>query len=241
MRIEGSASDLLAAGTEAVIEAGFRTGEYDRARELLEAALRRARDDGDRAAEAGALEQLGVVMHFQTLDRDREGADPEAEEALFQRALAIRRELGDQAGIAASLFDIGIVHQVLRRDEKTAIPYFREALTLAEEHGDTLLRSECHRHVGFFYLGEGGQPEEALRHLRTSLDLRHEWGDPRWVPSGTFAVGWAELAAGRRGECVARFRQAVREARDAGLSERRIRTFEDWLRRVEAGETPGAG
>lgn len=239
--MEGSASELLAAGTEAMIEAGFRTGEYDAATELLEAALRRAQADGDRAAEAGALDQLGMLMHFQALDRDREGAEPEAEEALFQRALTIRRELGDQAGVAASLFGVGMVHQVLRRDWATAMPYFREALALAEEHADALLRSECHRHVGFFYVSEDVQPEEALRHLRTSLDLRREWGDPRWVPSGTFVLGMAELAAGRRDEGVGHIRRAVREARDAGLSERRIQSYEDWLRRAEAGETPRAG
>src|SRR5579859_2539427 len=98
-----TADDLLAAGTESLHEAAFRSGEYERAEDLLREALRRARAGGDRAAEAGALDQLAWLMHFQALDRDREGADPEAEEALFRQALALRRDIGDQAGIAASL------------------------------------------------------------------------------------------------------------------------------------------
>jgi tetratricopeptide (TPR) repeat protein len=240
MQMEGSAGDLLAAGTEASIEASFRTGEYERPEELVREALRRARVDGDRATEAGALDRLGWLLHFQALDSDRERAQPEAEEDLFRQALAIRRELGDQAGIAASLFGIGLVHQVLRDDWAAAMPYFREALELADPHADALVRSECHRHVGFYYAVEDVQPAEAIRHLRTSLELRREWGDPRWVPSGTFALGMAHLGAGYRDEGIALIRESIQQARDANLSARRIHTLEDWLRRAEAGETLGS-
>jgi hypothetical protein len=41
---------------------------------------------------------------------------------------------------------------VLRRDSAGAIPLFREALALADEHGDDLTRSEVHSHIGFHYL-----------------------------------------------------------------------------------------
>lgn len=240
MQTDGSARDLLAAGAEATVEAAFRTGEYERPEQLLRDALRRARADGDRATEAGALDRLGWLLHFQALDGDLDGARPDAEEDLFQQALAIRRELGDPAGIAASLFGVGLVHQVLRRDWNAAMPCFREALDLADRHADPLVRSECHRHVGFYYAIEDVQPEEAVRHLRTSLELREQWGDPRWLPSGTFALGMAELGAGRREEGIALIRRSIEQARDANLSARRIRSFEDWLRRAEAGETPGS-
>jgi tetratricopeptide (TPR) repeat protein len=233
-----TATDLLAAGTESMHEAAFRSSDYTRAEDLLQEALRSARADGDRATEAGALDGLGWLMHFQALDRDREGADSEAEEDLFQQALAIRRDRGDQAGIAASLFGVGLVHQVLRRDWAAGMPCFREALELADRHASALVRSECHRHVGFYYTFEDFQPEVAVRYLRTSLDLRHQWGDPRWVPSGTFALGMAETSAGRRDEGVALIRRAIDEAREAGLSPRRIEGFEDWLRRIETGNDP---
>jgi hypothetical protein len=239
--MEGSAAtEMLAAGTEAMYEAAFRTGDYTDAEWMLEAAQRRAEADGDRATTAGALDRLGWLMHFRALDRNREGADPDAEAALFQRSLAIRRDLGDQAGVAAALFGVGLVHQVLLREPASAFPFFHEAVDLADEHADALLRSECHRHVGFHYLVGDRQPEEAVRHLRRSLELRHEWGDPRWVPSGLLALGWAELVAGRRVEGTELIRQAAHAARASGLSERRIREAEDWVRRAEAGETPFA-
>src|SRR5215472_15962860 len=134
MQLEGSAGELLTAGTEAMYEAAFRTGDYDEAEATLTAALQHAEADGDQAVEAGALDGLAWLMHFRTLDRDREGADPDTEEALFQRSLAIRRGLGDQAGIAASLFGLALVHQVLRRDSAAAFPYLREAMELADAH-----------------------------------------------------------------------------------------------------------
>jgi hypothetical protein len=240
METKGSAGELLAAGIDAMYEAAFRTGAYDGAESLLAEARRRAEAEGDEAVEAGALDALGWLMHFRALDRDREGADPDAEEALFQRSLAIRRQLGDQAGTAASLFGVALVHQVLRQDSAAAIPYLREALELADAHADALLRSECHRHVGFHHLVADVELEEAVRHLRRSLELRHEWGDPRWVPGGTLALGWAELAAGRRAEGIELIREAARESRDARLSPRRVQAAEDWVRRAEAGETPFA-
>lgn len=238
---EGSAGALLAAGTEALYEAAFRTGDYNGVEALLESARARAEAAGDRAVEAGALDRLGWLLHFRALDRDRSSADADAEEALFQRSLAIWRDIEDRAGTAGSLFGLGLVRQVLRGDGPAAFPYFREALELAEAHADALLRSECHRHMGFHHLaGEEQRPEEAARHLRRSLELRHEWGDPRWVPSGTLALGLAELAAGRRTEGTELIRQAAREARDAGLTVQRIQAAEDWVRRAEAGDVPFA-
>jgi tetratricopeptide (TPR) repeat protein len=233
-----TAAELLAAGREATVEAAFRTGAYDEAEALLESALERAQREGDRASEAGALSQLGWLMHSRTLDRDREGADPDAEEALFRRALAIWRELGDLAGTAESLFYLGMVQHVLRDDWTGAIPHLREALALADVHADALVRSEAHRHLGFYHMAADVQHDLALDHLRTSLALREQWGDPRWIPSGTLVLGIAELFAGRRGEAIEHLRLAVRQARDAGLSARRIATAEEWLGRAESGAEP---
>jgi tetratricopeptide (TPR) repeat protein len=236
MHEEGSARELLAAGTEATIEAAFRTGDYDRAEPLLEAARSRAEEDGDRRTEAGAIDQLGWLTHFRALDGNLAEADSGAEEALFQRALAISREIGDQAGIAGALFGLGLVDQVLRRDWEAAIPRFREALALAGEHGTDILRSECERHVGFFYMVEDVQPEKAIEHLGRSLELRERWGDERWIPSGLLALGMAELAADRRDEALDHLGQALDRARAARLSDWRVQTIEEWLRKAESNE-----
>ena len=70
MRSEPSAGELLAAGNEAMLEAGFRTGDYRPAWQMLEAARERACLDGDRVSEAAALTRLGMLAHFEALGDD---------------------------------------------------------------------------------------------------------------------------------------------------------------------------
>src|SRR5919112_1023789 len=104
MEPEASAAAQVAAGNEAMLEAAFRTGDFTAAEAQLTDARRRAERDGDRATEAAAIDRLGMLMHFRQLDGDFAQEDTAGEEALFQRALTIRREIGDLAGAADSLF-----------------------------------------------------------------------------------------------------------------------------------------
>lgn len=238
MRTEETAGYLLATGSEAMIEAAFRTGEYADAEAMLQSALVRAGSDGDDVTESAALDRLGWLMHFRALDQGLDQADADAEEALFQQALAIRRDIGDLAGVAGSLFGVGLVQQVLRRDWDAAMPYYWEALALADEHGDWITRSEVHRHVGFYYLVRDVQPDRARHHLRDSLQMREVHGDPRWIPSGTLALGQAELRLGNRAEAVRYLREAVRQAREAQLRQQLIEAAEESLRRAESDDSP---
>jgi tetratricopeptide (TPR) repeat protein len=233
----GTTGDTLAAGNEAMMEAAFRTGDYETAERTFEELLSRARADGDRALEAAVLDRQAMLMHFRALDDDPAKADSDGEESLFQQALEIRRGLGDPAGTAESLFGLGLVHQVLRQDWDAAMPYYWEALDLADRYGDLLLRSEVHRHVGFYYAMSDLQSDKALEHLRISHELRAELGDRRWIPGGTIALGIAELADGLREQGLAHVRESVAQAHEAGLSTQRIAWMEDFLRKAEAGQS----
>jgi tetratricopeptide (TPR) repeat protein len=232
MGSEPTARTLLAAGGEATLEAAFSTGDYAPAWRMLESAWERAHRDGDRITEAAALTRLGMLAHFAALS-DLTQADWESEERLFAAALTIQKDEGDLTGQAESLLGLGLVHQVLRGDWRTAMPFYREALALAEDHADEMVRSEVHRHIGFYHVFVGGDCEQGLRHLRMSQVLRERYGDPRRVATGTLALGEAELAAGNRTEAVRLLREAVLQARSAGLSELRIGWAERALREAE--------
>jgi tetratricopeptide (TPR) repeat protein len=146
------------------------------------------------------------------------------------------------AGTAQALFGLGLVFQVLHSDWMTAMPYFWQALDLVtkpDAAADLYLRSEVHRHVGFYFLVEDVRPPEAVRHLQLSLDLREELADPRRIPSGLQALGLAELNAGNRDRAVELLTRAVAEARAGGLSQQRIEDAEQDLR--EASGAPDAG
>lgn len=240
-------AELLAAVEDALAEALFRTGDYGPVRKMLTQAQANAEAAGDQASRARALDLLGMVAHSENITRLMTGGtiqagDIQAEERLFRQALTAWQETGARAATARSLFGLGLVYQVLHRDWDAAMPYYWRALDLAyapDSDGDLYLRSEVHRHVGFYFLVENEQPARALRHLQLSLDLREELGDPRRIPSGQVALARAELAAGHRERAIELLTSAVTQAREAGLLAERIADAESALR--EAQEQTGDG
>jgi mannose-6-phosphate isomerase-like protein (cupin superfamily) len=232
-----SAASLLAAAEDAMAEAGFRTGDFGRAGELIAAAQAAAAHSGDERAAAHAKDLLGLILHYQNITVLMAGgqlpdADITAEQQAFADALAEWTELGDPSGMARSLFGLGLVQQVLMRDWAAAMPLFWQALDLGYR-ADLYTRSEVHRHVGFYYSVEAGQPAEAVRHLRLSLEYREALGDPRRIPSGLVALGEAELAAGNPERAVELLREAVVRARAARLLPARIESAEQALAEAE--------
>src|SRR5215831_10493882 len=204
--------ELLTRARAALTEAAYRTGDFDAVETLLTEALGDAEAAGDRAAEAAALDQLGELRHFRTIDRPRNewpGIDHQLERDLFERALAIRRELDDRAGVAESLLHLGWVHQVLFGDGAAALPLFREALELAEPDGDPDVRSEAHRHIGFHIALAEGMPEAALPHFRTSLDLWRSGAEPARVIHGLVALARCESMAGEHAAALEHSQEAL--------------------------------
>jgi tetratricopeptide (TPR) repeat protein len=241
-------TELLAAADEEFAEAGFRTGDFARVRELLAEALAGAEQAGDLAVRARALDLLGMVAHYDNIATLMSGQrvparEIDAEERLFRQALAAWHAAGQRAATAQALFGLGLVYQVLHGDWASAMPYFWQALELADANAagtGLYLRSEVHRHVGFYFLAVGEQPAGAVRHLQLSLDLREELGDPRRIPSGQVALAQAELAAGHRDRAIELLRAAVLQAREAGLLAQRIQDAERALREAEAAPRTGA-
>ncbi len=252
MATEQEVRALLAAGEEALADAAFRTGDFGTARELLGAAHAEAMLGTDVGVQASATDSIGMLAHYQNITTLMSGSpvsqdDIDAEERLFRQALACWQQLGEPADSAQSLFGLGLVYQVLHSDWTAAMPYYWQALGLitkqqagaqqeadGKQTGGLYLRSEVHRHVGFYFLVEAGQPAEAVRHLQISLDLREELGDQRRIPSGLVALGQAELEAGSRERAIELLRRAVAESRAAGLIPERIKDAEHALAEAEA-------
>jgi hypothetical protein len=98
-----------------------------------------------------------------------------------------------------------------------------------------ITRSEIHRHIGFYYMIADPQPDQAAQHLSTSLQLRHQHDDKRWLPSGTQALGWAMLAAGHQDQAIKLIREALDQAHTVRLRMSRISAIEESLRLAESG------
>jgi tetratricopeptide (TPR) repeat protein len=168
----------------------------DRAKHLYE----RAVFTGDQSAlpvaekdldgvEADLALARGRILHARFLAEQRE--DPE-ELALFERAAALYRKLGDVRGEAESCFWIGTFHQVVRGDGGTALPALERSYELATQAGDKLTLSYAVRHLGFAAMADK-HVDLARERLEESVRLRQELGFAPGVAAGLLAL--AELSA----------------------------------------------
>lgn len=239
---EITTAELLAAADEALIEAGFRTGEFTEAEALARAAAQRAGRDADKAGVAAAANVLGYVLHYRNITALMSGAEPDPADVdleleQFSRALAGYEELRDGPGIARAAFGVGLFEQVLRQDWEAAMVHYRRAEELIpalEAADDLYTRSEIHRHLGFYHLVEDKQAAIAVEHLQISLDLREEQGEQRRIPSGLVALAWAERENGNPRRAVLLLKRAIELARAEGLLAARIADAERELEAAEA-------
>jgi tetratricopeptide (TPR) repeat protein len=241
--MQGTA-ELLTRARAALPEAAYRTGDFDAVEALLTEALRQAQAEGDRASEAAALDQLGELQHARTIERPRDewaGIDHGLERERFERALDIRRELDDRAGVAESLLHLGWVHQALFRDGAAAMPLFLEAMELADPDGDPQVRSELHRHVGFHIALDQGRPDAALPHFQTSLDLWRSGGEPARVIHGLVALARCESMAGRHEAALAHSQEALDLVSAGSYRERVVNGAVEARRVVEQAALPMPG
>jgi tetratricopeptide (TPR) repeat protein len=147
-------------------------------------------------AEADLAVARGRLMHARfLLGRDQDPAAAEedpGELPLFERAARLYRALGNAGGEAEALFWVGCCHQVVRRDNATAVPVLERSLELAARAGDKPVMAEALRHLGIA-AHAAGQLELARQRLEESTRLRREAG----LLAGAAAnmVGLAYIAA----------------------------------------------
>jgi tetratricopeptide (TPR) repeat protein len=144
-------------------------------------------------AEARLLFERGRVLHARFLAEREE--DPRELE-LFEAGLKVARDSGDDRLAAEGLFWVGIVHQVVRGDSASALPYFDESYALASRLGDRKLMSYAIRHLGFAH-DEGGRHDEAWAAFEESVRLRRDEGFLPGVAAGLLTLGEVAAEQGR--------------------------------------------
>jgi predicted ATPase/class 3 adenylate cyclase/Tfp pilus assembly protein PilF len=167
-RAVGDLSAIAIAASHLSVHMDMDEGEQARA--LGEEAVSTAEKAGDRYELAVALNNLGQVMLYQFKDAT------EATE-LWERSLAVRREIGDVSRIALSLSNLSYM-ALFSDDAQRARRLAAEALDLARSIGDK--RHVCFslQNLGLAALADG-QPDEAetLLHesLSVALDIGHRY------------------------------------------------------------------
>lgn len=152
-----------------------------------EAALNQALDLAKSTSQAHLLgsiyDALGFSLHITYIDSGQ-SKEPEDELDFFQRGLELRQKDGTRSQIAESIFHVGLVHDVIRRDYETALKYHQEAYDLAHEANDKVTASYAIRHIGFAHV-VANEMEAAREALMESLQLREEAG---FTPGIAFAL-----------------------------------------------------
>jgi tetratricopeptide (TPR) repeat protein len=159
--------------------------------------------------------ERGRVLHAKFL-AERGEEDPR-ELAHFEAALAAA-DLSDDSKLRGwARFWIGIVHQVVRGDDATALPHFEAAYAAGRATGSRLLASYAVRHLAFAW-DNAGRHDDAWRGFLESVELRR--AERFWPGVGAGLLTLAEVSheRGRQREARRFLRQAKAAAKRGGAT-----------------------
>jgi tetratricopeptide (TPR) repeat protein len=194
------------------------------------------------AAEADVAVARGRVLHTRfLLSRDEDPAmvkEDLGEQALFERAAQLYRALGDVRGESDALFWLGCFHQVVRRDNATAVPVLEQSLELASRAGDKAVMSEALRHLGIA-AHAAGHLVVARQRLEESTRLRREIGLLPGAAANLVGLAYIAAAQDRRDDAMALLDEAgaIAEASNAQRIMQQVNQARAELR-GQVGERP---
>jgi non-specific serine/threonine protein kinase len=161
-------------------------GYLDEGRRWCAAALELADAAGRSAERARVLNNTGVLARMQ--------GDYAAARAYHEQALAIRREIGDQPGIAASLNGLG--NMVCGQgDYAAARLYYEQSLNIKREIGNRKAVAGSLNNLGYVAYLQGDTPSARL-YYEQSLTLWRALGNPQDIVLSL--EGFAEVAVAER-------------------------------------------
>jgi tetratricopeptide (TPR) repeat protein/transcriptional regulator with XRE-family HTH domain len=191
----------------AVLSRYLRAGShYLEAVTIHSTARRAARRLGEKAAEATALTDLGVIEWG--LGRFQESA------RRHQQALILYRENGDRPGQARALINLGLA-DLQRRRYPQATRQFQQALALFLENDDRPGQARVLTNLGLADLWRRRYPQ-ATRHLQQALALFVENGDRLSGAHVLVYLGLVELRQHRYQQATQHLQEALATNREYG-------------------------
>ncbi len=182
------------------------SGHYAESLTINGCARRAAHRAGDKAAEAAALQGLGVVAW-------RQGRCVQAS-GLLEQALGSWREAGDRWGEGRAMGTLGLV-DLVQGHSKQAARYLQQAAAAFRETGDVSGEARM--------LGNLGAAERRLGHFqqaaalfKQALALSRQTGDRSGEAYALARLGSVDAEQGRGQQGASRLRQAVAMFHEAG-------------------------
>jgi tetratricopeptide (TPR) repeat protein len=165
-----------------------------------------ARLMGDRAAEAMALTNLGIISWRQ--GRYQQAAD------YHQQSLAASVAIGDRRGEALALANLGTVYERRGRYQQAAHCH-QQALAAFQSIGERTGEARALGNLGSV-AGREGQYERAVDWYQQALAVFRETGDPTGEASALPDLGLAYQRLGRHEEAVGCYQRALALFRETG-------------------------
>jgi DNA-binding SARP family transcriptional activator/Tfp pilus assembly protein PilF len=185
----------------------LETGGHHREAVTIHSYARRAaRDTGDRAAEAIALTNLGLVDLRQGCYRQATG--------YLRKALALYREADDRSGEARTLHDIGIADFEQGRYPQAA-GHFQKALMLYRGLGDRVSEARALNSVGLVDT-RLGRYQQAADNLRRAMALCRDVGNSAVAAYAALNLSDVDLRQGRCRKATSHLQQVLALFREIG-------------------------
>jgi DNA-binding SARP family transcriptional activator/TolA-binding protein len=169
-------------------------------------ALHAARDRGDLAAEASALNALGGIGMLKGDYRDAVGR--------YQAALERYRRGEDSSGAARVLHNLGEIEHSLHND-RSAADYHRQAIAAYDATGDSLGAARALADLATAEI-QLGCYDQAAEHLRRALPVLREARDQVREAGTLGRIGELSLYRGQLTQAAALFEQALAISRRIG-------------------------
>jgi predicted ATPase/DNA-binding XRE family transcriptional regulator len=155
---------------------------------------------------ASALNGAGALVYDQ--------GDYAAARMFHEESLALRRELGDQRGIAGSLNNLGNVAKD-QGEHATARALYEESLAVIRELGDRWGIAIILNNLGNVAKDQGEHATARAFH-EESLAIQREVGDQRSIATSLHALGEVALAQGDDEPAAALFEESLSGFRELG-------------------------
>ncbi len=132
----------------------------------------------------------------------------------YQQALPIREEVGDRAGLATTLNNIGAVYDNLGQRQE-ALRYYQRALPIQEEVGNRAELARTLNNIGLVY-DNLGQRQEALSYYQRALPIYEEVGNRAELAVTLNNIGLVYDHLGQRQEALRTYQQALPITEEVG-------------------------
>ena len=134
--------------------------------------------------------------------------------ASYEQALPILQEVGDRAGEARTLNNIGVVYRRSGQPQK-ALAFYEQALHISREVGDRAGEARTLNNIAVIYR-RIGQPQKALSSYEQALPILQEVGDRAGVATTLNGLGAIYESIGQPQQTLLLLEQALHISREVG-------------------------